>query len=466
MPASQHFNILKDIRFWLIFFFGLRLIGITNAPLETGHNWRQSFTNMVARNFYEKGPDLLHPMIDFAGDRSGIIGMEFPGFNFLIYLVSEVFGYDHWYGRLINLVVSTIGIYYFFRLIRELLGEQVSFNSSLVLLSSIWFAFSRKIMPDTFSVSLLIVGLYYGYVFLKAGRVLNVVWFFLFCTLGMLAKIPALSLFVVSGIAVFSNKLGRRRKWIFVSVCSLSILMVGVWYFYWVPHLHNTYCIILYDSKGIVEGFYEVMEYWPELVDKFYFSALHSHMAFATFLVGLILFLAKESVYWKVAIGAILLVFSLFILKTGAIFPTHNYYIVPFVPVMALIAGYGIAKISLKYQYVLLVFIMIEGIANQQHDFFVKESEKYKLELDEKLSTYAAPDDLIIINGGPSPQDMYFAHKKGWSVTNEKLQSVEFVESLHKRGAEYLVIDKTTLFDSFFKKKVIFEDQYYKIYAL
>ena len=34
-------------------FFLLRLIGITNAPLEIAHNWRQVTGLMVARNFLE-----------------------------------------------------------------------------------------------------------------------------------------------------------------------------------------------------------------------------------------------------------------------------------------------------------------------------------------------------------------------------------------------------------------------------
>jgi len=30
--------LVSDIRFWIIVFFVIRLFGITNAPLEMGHN--------------------------------------------------------------------------------------------------------------------------------------------------------------------------------------------------------------------------------------------------------------------------------------------------------------------------------------------------------------------------------------------------------------------------------------------
>jgi hypothetical protein len=44
-------KLLTDIQFWIVLFFLIRMIGITNPPLEIGHNRRQSLTNMVARNF-------------------------------------------------------------------------------------------------------------------------------------------------------------------------------------------------------------------------------------------------------------------------------------------------------------------------------------------------------------------------------------------------------------------------------
>lgn len=47
------------------------------------------------------------------GTGTGIIGSEFPIFNFLSYLWFKIFGFSHWAGRLINLVTSSIGIYYF-----------------------------------------------------------------------------------------------------------------------------------------------------------------------------------------------------------------------------------------------------------------------------------------------------------------------------------------------------------------
>ena len=146
-------KIVKDIRFWIFLFFLIRLFGITDAPLEMGHNWRQSLTNMIARNFFEVSPNIFYPRIDMAGDLTGILGSEFPFFSYLIFLVAKVFGYDHWYGRLINLVVSSASLYYFFLIVKKYFNVRISFNATIILIVSIWFSFSRKIMPDTHNLA-------------------------------------------------------------------------------------------------------------------------------------------------------------------------------------------------------------------------------------------------------------------------------------------------------------------------
>jgi hypothetical protein len=71
-------SFLWDIRPWILLLLLVRLIGITQPPLETAHHWRQTTVTMTARNFHEHGLDLLHPRVDMAGEKSGITGMEVP----------------------------------------------------------------------------------------------------------------------------------------------------------------------------------------------------------------------------------------------------------------------------------------------------------------------------------------------------------------------------------------------------
>ncbi len=463
--SPQIRRLFHDIRFWIIFFMIIRLYGITNPPLEISHNWRQSLTSMISRNFCEDGLDLFHPKIDMAGNDSGIIGSEFPFFNFGIYLIAKLFGYAHWYGRLINLLVSSLGIWYFYKLIRKLFNERVAFNSSILLLVSIWFAFSRKTMPDTFSVSLSIIGLYFLVEYFENGIPAKLLLYGLFCLMGFLCKLPAIYLlgllivpFVIQGIS--------RNRFIYASVVTIAIVFITyLWYFYHVPEIIANNGFRLFSPRSFSEGANEIAGLLPELSEKFYFSALCSYVAFGCVLWGIAILFKSRNVPVITGIISISLIFLLFIIKTGSVFPLHNYYIIPFVPVMAFIAGYGISSMPGNWRIILLVLIAVEGIANQQHDFFIKDSEKYKLNLESIMNNHVGKNDLIVINGDLSPQQMYLSHRKGWIIFSDQLSTNAFVDSLSREGAKYLVVDKHK-FTGSYKGMIIFSDADYDVFSL
>ncbi len=466
MEKSVLKNIFKDIRFWLIILFLIRLFGITNAPLEIGHNWRQAITNMVTRNFVENGANLLFPQIDMAGAKTGISGSEFPIFNYIIYLISTIFGYEHWYGRLVNLIFSSIGIFYFYKLIKAIFSKSIAFNATIILSVSIWFSFSRKIMPDTLSVAMILIALYHAYKYIINGNFFKLILFFIFSTLALLIKIPSLAILSVVAIVVFIKEISRKRKIYLLVTAFISFVIAALWYFIWVPYLQDTYHYYLFFPKGIIEGIQEIIPLIPDYLKKFYFSALHSYIAFIMFLTGLYYFIKGDNKIAKYGIGIISIVFFVFTLKTGAVFPLHNYYVIPYVPVMALITSVFISKIPKRYQYILLLIISIEAIGNQQHDFFIKNSELYKLELDNITKEVIPKNKLIIINGGESAQSIYFSHRKGWTINNQQALNRRYIDSLSNIGAEYLIIDKNRLENIELNYKILYSDTNYSIYKL
>jgi 4-amino-4-deoxy-L-arabinose transferase-like glycosyltransferase len=464
MDKAGVLKLFKDVRFWIFLFLLLRLFGITDAPLEMGHNWRQSLTNMIARNFLEVSPNIFYPRIDMAGDLTGILGSEFPFFSYLIFIIAKIFGYDHWYGRLINLLISSVSMYYFYLLVKKYFNERISFNATLILIVSIWFSFSRKIMPDTFSVSLVIIGLYYSLQYFEKGRFYHLLLFFGLITLGVLCKIPALALVSLLAIPLLVQFPMRRKINVFIAG-TISVSIASAWYFYWVPYLVDTYHFKLYFPKGLIEGFNEIIQYPFDTLDKFWFTSFYSFIAFAVFLAGLVLMFIRKN---RLLIGLFVLVsavFFVFILKTGSVFSLHNYYIIPYTPVMAIIAGYALSLLDIKWQTILIILISVESLANQSNDFIIKESELYKLELEKAVSDKINQNDLIIVNGGLSPQTIYFLHRKGWSVDNEKIIQPGFIENKTGRGARYLIIDKH-IYGNTLSLPVLYSDDNIDVYVL
>ena len=208
-------------------------IGIS-APLEA-NRWI-----VIARNFYETEANIFYPRVDTAGEKYGITGSEFPIYNYLIYLVSLVFGYQDWYGRLIVLIFSTLGSFYFYKSIRKFFGETVAFNATISYDFLLVF-YSRKIFPDCFSAGLCLMALYFILEYLENGKAKHLLLYLFLATLGCLSKISSTLLLSVLAIPVFFNAYPMNRKtWTVLISCIVLISIVG-WYFVWTPYLNKTF---------------------------------------------------------------------------------------------------------------------------------------------------------------------------------------------------------------------------------
>jgi hypothetical protein len=138
--------------------------------------------------------------------------------------------------------------------------------------------------------------------------------------------------------------------------------------------------------------------------------------------------------------------FLVIALKAGFTFTHHSYYIIPFVPIMALVAGYGVAGIQKnRVQIILLAVIILEGTLNQIHDFRLKEHERAFVKLESDLDQFSKRSDLIVVNTIDNPTPIYFAHRKGWVASNDELLNEVFRKDIHQKGCKYIVILKRYL---------------------
>ena len=152
--------------------------------------------------------------------------------------------------------------------------------------------------------------------------------------------------------------------------------------------------------------------------------------------------------------------------KAGFNFPHHSYYILPFVPLMAFISGWGIAQLENKKIVIgVLALIIVENVANQQHDFFTKSSVEYRLGLETVLDQYSDKDDLIAINGSGDPQEIYFTHRKGWIYSREEINQKEYMDELKKHNCKLIILNKNTGTIKLNLQEV-YSDENYLIYSL
>jgi hypothetical protein len=458
-------SLLYRVEFWILLFFIIRLIGITNPSLEIAHNWRQVTGLMVARNFEEVDNNIFYPRVDDNQGKTGIIGMEFPSLNYIHYLISEVWGYADWYGRLINLIISSIGIFYFYKIVRQFFYENHAFSAALFLLSSIWFSFSRKMMPDTYCISLMFIGIYYGLEYLNKAKIAYLLMYLFFTSLAILSKIPASIYFVLFLPMIFLPYQVKSKLIISLSTL-IPLLLSFSWYFVWNPHLVHTYGGWYNIGMPVSEGFVDIFSHLRLTLERFYFSSFYSFIAFSSFVFGIYLMIRRKNRKLIITFTLLSCVFFVYILKSGYFFYHHDYYIIPFVPIMALVAGFALSAIKNRTIYWLVMSaVILESTANQKQDFFIKSTEKYKLELADIANRVSAKNDLIAINGNENPQQIYLTHRKGWTINDPQLNDSLYLNDIAQKGCKYVFINKSST-PILLNKDKVFENTHFVVYQL
>lgn len=95
----------KKAMLYLLFIFlvSLRLIGISNPPLDYS-SWRQVDTDSIARNFVEYRFNILYPQLNYDGPMPNYVQLEFQVTTFIIALLYRAFGFKPVFGRTVPVV--------------------------------------------------------------------------------------------------------------------------------------------------------------------------------------------------------------------------------------------------------------------------------------------------------------------------------------------------------------------------
>jgi 4-amino-4-deoxy-L-arabinose transferase-like glycosyltransferase len=461
--------IVRDIRFWILVFFCLRMYGITNPPLELHHTWRQTDGTTIARNFYDRNPNILFPTIDLAGEREGVVGSEFPILNYIVYIISLFFGYQHWYGRLVVLIASSLGALFFCKVILIRFSKTAAFNGAVLLMGSFWFSYSRKFLPDVFAASLAIIALYYAFMYLKEGKVTYLILFTLLGGLGCLSKILAATILTVLMVPIFDAGIPLQRKFL-LSLGSFMILTVVVWwYFIWVQYLNATYGISEHFFMGMSysDGIQQIIEGWKSVLRRLFISPLKYTGALALLSSCCILIYKRKSLP-LVVFALPFFSYLILIARTGSYMVWDHYYVLTVVPSFAFLIALGLDEIPVaKIAVVIVTVIAAENIGDQINDFRVREPFADLANIESIVDQVSNRNDLIVVNGeAGNPTFLYFTHRRGWAAPNEQLQQDGYLADKITRGCKYLVVAKRIYGDLSLEYAVVYDSETFKIYDL
>lgn len=435
---------IRDIRFVLLILFVIRFFGLFNPPLEVAHNWRQTDMMMVARNLAEDPSGIFYPRVDYEGVGKGIVGMEFPIVNELIAMCINTFGFTHWYGRLINLLLSSIGLYFFYLILLKLFDKRYAYTATFILAASVWFAYTRKILPDTIAVSFLFAGIYCSLLYLEKHkkRILYLLLSIILIALGGLIKISSFVVMAFLLPAILDKNIALKQKIILALGYSISLSVIVYWYFIWVPYLNSLSSIRFFMGNSLSTGFYEILNDLPRTLNRFYETAI-GFTGIAMLFTGLFFSIKNKNRKILVIFFSGFAMQLLLLLKVGNHFGMHTYYILTLVPLMAFLAANAIQKVPVTYLIIIGFIFWAENFSRYFDEFMIKPTFQPVEELSTLLDNLGVEkNDLIAVNGNGSPTILYFSERKGLLCQNEDIKKKEYISRLKRLGCDYIVISK------------------------
>lgn len=247
----------------------------------------------------------------------------------------------------------------------------------------------------------------------------------------------------------------------------LATAAMAAWYFIWVPWAEKTYQFPLFYPQSFADGWKQLVEMKNDTFARFYPIALTSKIAFGFCVIGLALAIWKKN--WPVlaTFGAYSAVLFFFMLKAGISFAGHVYYIIPYVPMMALLAGYGLSQAirSWVIQFLIITAIATEAIYFHKPGFFIPQEDKKYLKLEKITDEHVPKDSRILVNNlEGNPMMMYFAHRRGWTVT-DRMKDTAWLNGEATVGLHYVIIERSRWRDSLPYPK-LFEDNDFQIYKI
>ncbi len=455
---------LSGIILFLIFLISFVLhFRIFTTDIVGPHSWRQTATQSNIDCFFEEDNNILHPRVLARGSGVGIKQSEFPIMQWTIAQTYHVLGQSITSTRTICFVIGLLTLFGFFLLLKNLMvnPNSVLAGTAMFTFSPLFYYYMINPLPDLFALCGAVWAIHF---YFRADKQ-NIKWMYFagtFCLcLATLSKLPYL-LFagVPLGILINQIRSKRFRNSGIALLLSGFFLLPAIWWYVkvlptmmWNPVIAGVFSDTK-EGRPIIESIIgNLISSLPELYLNYAMVPF--------FLIGLFLLVRNRkkimNQYLPFSItGIILLIY--FFYEINLISTVHDYYMLPFLPLLFLLSVYGWQHImemrqkSIRFFAVALIlatpitaFLRIDSRWNTNEPGFPADWYAYRDEL-----RIAVPDDKLVIMGSDMTQCImpYYLHKRGWTyyeyeLTREKLQHYM------NEGAKFLYTDcEQTLRDS------------------
>jgi 4-amino-4-deoxy-L-arabinose transferase-like glycosyltransferase len=427
----------------LLAFCILHLYRLGDGP-NGFHTWRETDTAAVAANFFTETINPLSPRIDVRGTSLGEIGMELPVYSYAVGFFFRFFGHEHFWARGLTLLAALLSICLFYQIASTLLEKKTAavWSAFALACSPLFFFYAHKIQPDILALCFALAGMRLFLRHLASGRLK-----FLFGAVAclLLAGLVKPTMLVIGvpliwrAVAQNGVRSLRTPKYLFSAYAILAI--VAAWFI-------QARAI---SSRSLNPEYFYLGGNWQEIAASLQTAAFYQNV-FLTWL-------------WELAIGLPLVIFfligvvqaerplrSLFLWWAGACFLSffatarhmatpHDYYMLPLVPPLALMTGFGIDRLAARegkwwrgLTAVLLLAAPVVTIARTSHHYGMP----YNFAAGRSFVRKVIPEgELVVALDWIPGYLLYRTGHKGWRIGGDDTKTLtEAVQA----GAQYLAV--------------------------
>jgi 4-amino-4-deoxy-L-arabinose transferase-like glycosyltransferase len=441
-----------------------RLHGIDQPMI----GFRPDDTAAIARNFYESGMHILYPQIDWRGNSPGYVESEFPIYTYGVALLYQVFGVHEVIGRLVSIGMYGMSALLLFAFARRLFDANVALMAVLYYsMATVVYTYTRSFQPEALLALSSLAAIYYFWIWTESGGIgalaLSATGLCIAALIKPISLYLGLPLFYLVYRAFGWRFYRRIELWLFAFVV---LIPPALWY------RHSYHLWLDYGNTfGVFGGWVKYKVFPPD------FRVLAA--ALGEILIRLLLLIATP-------LGMVLLVIGFFrrppkqnylihwwcagfavaIVMVAPGMKVHDYYQLPAIFPAAACMGYGTAilwnskifspRLLRPAVIAICVSVVIFSLWRWKIREQIPATEWNRIAFAKSVASLTEPSARIIMvrpdrkfpellqhrtTEGEylecDPVDFYRSHRTGWSVDDRQAR-VEFIETLRKRGAQYV----------------------------
>ncbi len=413
-------------------------------PVLGYHNQKEAHSLTEIRNFYENGISLVNERDYYKPTFDAPYGKHvdnFPLFAWIIVIFWKLLGISLWSARLISVLFSLGAVLFTYLFVKKAFKRKdLALTSTLfAAIMPLWVFFGRQVQYDIIALFFMTASIYFYWCWIEKPAAKNIILTSAFFILAGLSKYPfmiiALPMLLTFPFQRILNKEKFKRfKKQYLFACLTAIPLIFWWFFSKTINVGEKISNVaafdlerakIFFTKGMWKGIY-----------VFAVTDNYSFLFFMFALIGFIFALIKikKRNYKFLAVWG--LSYLIYALSAPPQMQGHNYYQIPYAPLIAILCAYSVLLIAnsisafvkqkkmrsaLKFTLIAIIFlIMLPQIRLSITRQF--DTQFYGLDVaGEYIKNNSAPDEWVMGSGHQDTGIIWHADRKMLDLVSENV---------------------------------------------